>query len=187
MEKVKIRFLVICAVFAFVSVSCSKSDDLDNNPNKITRVQDGKGKVFLENGTFVDANLNYTQEQLVNALNSYEWEREYSFYYDNNWISDKKEIDCLPTKIHTNGIIEDAYVTPDDIWTFSISGKKITANLKVNVWSSAGPTSKTFTVISLDMSNNSGRIVMDEKINNDVEGFNTSSLYARMVWKAIIP
>lgn len=177
----------IFALFTIMCVSCSKSDDVENKQSMSARVQDGKGKVFLENGTLVDANLNYTQEQLANALNSYEWEREYCFYYDNNWISDKKEIDCLPTKIHTDGIIEDAYFTPSDIWTFSISGKKITANLKVNVWSSAGPTSKTFTVISLDMSNNSGRIVMDEKKNNEVEGFNTSSLYARMVWKAIIP
>lgn len=186
MEKVKIRFLVICAVFAFMSVSCSKGDDLDNNPNKITRVQDGKGKVFLENGTLVDANINYTQEQLIDALSSYEWECEYGFYYDDNYISGKTDINYLPTKIHKDGTFENP-LTPQNTWTISVSGKKLTATMNFNAISSSYYPPRTYTIISLDLSNNSGRIVMDYKRPDDVSGFDPNSLYIRMVWKAIIP
>ena len=186
MEKVKIRFLVICAVFAFMSVSCSKGDDLDNNTNKITRVQDGKGKVFLENGILVDANLNYTQEELIEALKKYEWVQEYCFYYDDKYISEKTEIKYLPTEIHTDGTLKSS-LTPYYPWSISVSGKKITATMIENVISSAYYPPQIYTVISLDLSKDSGRIVMDEKRNNDISGFDSNSLYVRMVWKAIIP
>ena len=188
MEKVKIRFLVICAVFAFVSVSCSKSDDLDNNPNKITRVQDGNGKVFLEEGKLVDANLNYTQEQLVNALNSYEWEREYCFYYDNHKVSEKTDIHGLPTKIHKDGTLDNLLNTIFDEWTYSVSGKQVIAERKYNYASSySGILTRTYTVIAIDLSKNSGRIIMEEKREDEIPEFDLNSLYARMVYKAIIP
>ena len=186
MEKVKIRFLVICALFAFMSVSCSKGDDIENKQTMASRVQDGKGKVFLENGTLVDANINYTQEQLIDALSRYEWECEYSFYYDNHNISSRTEINYLPTIIYTDGTLKSS-LTPYYPWSFSVSGKKMTTVMIENVISSAAYPPMIYTVISLDLSNNSGRMVMDYKTPAEVTGFDSNSLYARMVWKAIIP
>lgn len=180
----KIVFFIL--LVAFMSVSCSKGDDIENKQTMASRVQDGKGKVFLESGTLVDANLNYTQEELIEALKKYEWVCEYSFYYDDNYISGKTDIKYLPTKIHTDGTLENN-LTPNNTWTISVSGKKLTATMNFNVYSSSMYPPETFTVMSLDMSNNSGRIVMDEKMDMDVSGFDSNSLYARMVWKAIIP
>jgi hypothetical protein len=37
------------------------------------------------------------------------------------------------------------------------------------------------------MSQNTGRIVMDQKLPYEVKGYDAASLYARMVWKAVIP
>ena len=41
----------------------------------------------------------------------------------------------------------------------------------------------SYTIVSLDITDDGGRIVMDYKEVYDVDGFRTSSLYARMVWK----
>ena len=155
-----------------MAVSCGDSKDEPVTPDEITRVQDGNGKVFLENGTLVNANLDYTQAELIDALNKYDWEREYSFYYDNHKISPKTEIDAMPRIIHPDGTIE-------------FAGKQITAIYQAPAWSSSWYPDVVLTVVSLDMTETSGRIVMDRKIfREDLEGFSSASLYVRMVWKA---
>ena len=79
----KITLILMLLAAGLLAVSCGH-DDEPVDPNEITRVQDGNGKVFLESGLLVEANLNYTQNDLINALATYEWERDYCFYYDNN-------------------------------------------------------------------------------------------------------
>lgn len=176
----------VFALFTIMCVSCSKSEDIENDSTKVARVHDGKGKVFLENGTLVDANLNYTQEELIDALSKYEWERDYSFYYDDNWISGKTEINYLPIEIHTDGTLKSS-LTPYYPWSLSVSGKKMTTAMIYNPVSSAAYPPMVYTVISLDLSNNSGRMVMDYKTPTEVSGFDSNSLYVRMVFKAVIP
>lgn len=171
-----------------MSVSCSKNDDIENKQTMASRVQDGKGKVFLENGVLVDANLNYTQEELIEALGSYEWECEYGFYYDDNYISGKTDINYLPTKIHKDGTLDNLLNTIFDEWTYSVSGKQVIAERKYNYASSySGILTRTYTVIAIDLSKNSGRIIMEEKREDEIPEFDLNSLYARMVYKAIIP
>jgi hypothetical protein len=167
----------------FILISCGHDEPVD--PNEITRVQDGNGKVFLENGTLVDANLDYTQAELEQALQQYDWEREYSFYYDNRKISPKMEINAMPRIIHPDGTIEfDFSIEDARVRLYTISGKQITAIQNAPSWSSSMYPPVVLTVVSLDMTETSGRIVMDRKIDMELDGYSTSSLYVRMVWKA---
>ena len=164
-------------------ISCGRDEPV--GADEITRVQDGNGKVFLENGLLVDANLDYTQAELEEALKSYEWEREYSFYYDNHTISSKTEIGGMPVAIHGNGTIEfDFDIEDARVRTYTVSGKKITAIMQAPVWSSASYPPVTLIVVSLDMADDSVRIVMDRKIDMELDGYSSSSLYVRMVWRA---
>ena len=164
-------------------ISCGRDEPV--GADEITRVQDGNGKVFLENGLLVDANLDYTQAELEEALKSYEWEREYSFYYDNHTISSKTEIGGMPVAIHGNGTIEfDFDIEDARVRTYTVSGKKITAIMQAPVWSSASYPPVTLIVVSLDMTDDSARIVMDRKIDMELDGYSSSSLYVRMVWRA---
>lgn len=180
----KIVLLALSLVFILAACGNDEPDD----PNKLTRVQDGNGKVFLEKGKLVDANLDYTQDQLIEALNRYEWQREYSFYYDNKTISGKDEMAWLPIKMHTDSTIEyDTDIDAAKFWDMSISGKRITATMRYNPTSSSYYPPVNYTVVALDLTPNAGRIVMDCKWTHDVDGFNASTLYIRMVWKAIIP
>ena len=81
----KLALILMMLAAGLMAVSCGH--DEPDDPNAVTRVQDGNGKVFLENGLLVEANLNYTQNDLINALTTYEWERDYCFYYDNKTIT----------------------------------------------------------------------------------------------------
>lgn len=180
----KLTLILMLLATGLMAVSCGHSDE-PVDPNEITRVQDGNGKVFLENGTLVDANLDYTQAELIDALNKYDWEREYSFYYDNRKISPKMEIDAMPRIIHPDGTIEfDFPIEEGRLRLYTVSGKQITAIYQAPAWSSSWYSPVVLTVVSLDMTETSGRIVMDRKIDMELDGYSTSSLYVRMVWKA---
>ena len=182
----KITLILMLLATGLMAVSCGDSKDEPVSPDEITRVQDGNGKVFLENGTLVNANLDYTQAELIDALNKYDWEREYSFYYDNHKISPKTEIDAMPRIIHPDGTIEfDFPIEEGRLRLYTVSGKQITAIYQAPAWSSSWYPDVVLTVVSLDMTETSGRIVMDRKIfREDLEGFSSASLYVRMVWKA---
>ena len=85
--EINILCLLLCS---FLISSCGGDDKNDEiGDDVITRVQDGNGKVFLENGELVDATLDFTQQDLENAISSYEWERAYGFYYDNHKIGQR--------------------------------------------------------------------------------------------------
>lgn len=178
----KLTLILMLLAAGLMAISCGHDEP---DPNEITRVQDGNGKVFLENGTLVDANLDYTQAELIDALNKYDWEREYSFYYDNHKISPKMEINAMPRIIHPDGTIEfDFSIEDARVRLYTVSGKQITAIQNAPSWSSSMYSPVVLTVVSLDMTENSGRIVMDRKIDMELDGYSTSSLYVRMVWKA---
>ena len=100
----KLTLILMLLATGLMAVSCGH--DEPDDPNAVTRVQDGNGKVFLENGLLVEANLNYTQNDLINALATYEWERDYCFYYDNKTISNKTDISAMPILMHTDMTIE---------------------------------------------------------------------------------
>ena len=53
----KLTLIMMMLAAGLMAVSCGDSKDEPVTPDEITRVQDGNGKVFLENGTLVNANL----------------------------------------------------------------------------------------------------------------------------------
>ena len=64
MKKISLYLLMILATGMFTSCG-------DDEP-EITRVQDGNGKVFLETGTLVDANLNFSEAVSTMTIKQYQ-------------------------------------------------------------------------------------------------------------------
>ena len=149
-----------------------------------TRAMDGNGKAFLEGGVLVDANLNFTQSQLQQALNNHEWETDYSFYYDNNTIASNKSNNGFILLFHTNRTVESSmFPSSSRIRDVAVSGKQIIITHEESPYSSATSFPLVITVVSLDMNDNGGRIIMDMKDFAELEGFDTSSLHLRMVMR----
>jgi hypothetical protein len=95
------------------------------------------------------------------------------------------EINAMPRIIHPDGtIVLDFSIEDARVRLYTVSGKQITAIQNAPSWSSSMYSPVVLTVVSLDMTENSGRIVMDRKIDMELDGYSTSSLYVRMVWKA---
>ena len=179
----KLTLILMLLAAGLMAVSCGH--DEPDDPNAVTRVQDGNGKVFLENGLLVEANLNYTQNDLINALATYEWERDYCFYYDNKTISNKTDISAMPILMHTDMTIEfDFPIESARLRDMSVSGKQITVSMRHDPISGSYYPDETLTVVALDLTQSYGRIVMDRKLSWDVDGYLTNSRYVRMVWKA---
>ena len=173
--------LMLLAAISMMMVACDKNDE----PERMaTRVLDGNGKVFLEGGVLVDANLDFTQSQLEQALNSHEWETDYSFYYDNNIISPSKADNGFVLSFYTNKTVECPMFTQHTrVRDVSVSGKQIIITHEEPFYSSLYIPTIVFNVVSLDMNYNGGRIIMDMKDNGELEGFDANSLHLRMVLK----
>ena len=77
------KYLLISVAVSMLSVlllACGDRDEPEPvKPDEITRVQDGNGKVFLENGVLVNANIDYTSAELSKALTEHEWYFDYGF------------------------------------------------------------------------------------------------------------
>lgn len=171
--------LMLLAAITMMMVACGKNDE---PVYRNTRDLDGNGKAFLEGGVLVDANLNFTQAQLEQALDNYEWETDYSFYYDNNTISSSKDNTGFVLSFHTNRTVECPIFTQRSrVRDVAITGKQITITHEEPYYSSLYIPPITFTVVSLDMSDNGGRIIMDMKDFAELDGFDINSLHLRMV------
>lgn len=183
MKKICLYFLVL----AFVLVSCGNEEpgERDHDRDLVTRPQDGNGKAFLENGKYVEANLNFTEAQLRDALSKYDWERDYCFYYDNTKVYDKSNIGGLPLKMTMNGqMLYDYFSYGDLIKTdIKIKGKLLITEHNPDILSSFYLCSSTYIVVALDISDNSGRIIMDCAANTSEQ----STQMVRMIWHAVIP
>lgn len=179
----KLSLLLLSMVL--ILVACG-NDEPEDPTNKMTRPQDGNGKVFLENGTLVDATLDFTSDQLKEALSKYEWEREYSFNYDNTKVTGRIAASGMPLKI-TNGMMSFAWqgagadnLTYKDI---AIKGKYIIATQHHDITSSVYLPASTYLVVALDLTDQNGRIVMDYVPGESEK----ASMRVRMVWHAIFP
>lgn len=178
--------IILSLLFTLLMCCSCGGNDKNDEPGDdvITRVQDGNGKAFLESGVLVDANLNFTQAQLEQALDNYEWETDYSFYYDNNIISSNKANTDFEISFHTNRTAEcPLFPSNSRIRDVAVEGKHIMITHKEPVYSSLYIPSIVFTVVSLDMNNDGGRIIMDMKDFAELEGFDINSLHLRMVLK----
>lgn len=183
MKKICLWFLVL--VFVLVSCGNDEPGERDHDRGLVTRPQDGNGKAFLENGKHVDANLNFTEAQLRDALSKYDWERDYCFYYDNTKVYDKSNIGGLPLKMTSNGQMLYDFLSYGDLikTDINIKGKLLITEHNPDILSSFYLCSSTYIVVALDVSDNSGRIIMDCAPNTSEQ----TTKMVRMVWHAVIP
>lgn len=179
------KLSLILLSLIFVMVSCG-SDDSEGQ-NEVTRPQDSEGKVFLEYGKLVDATTNFTQAQLQEALDKYDWEQDYSFYYDNKMVKGRENIAALPLKIQDGRM---AFFWNDDgpyqydYKDITVKGKLLIATHNPDPSSSHFMLTTSYRVIALDLDSKSGRIVMDCVQSKE------SAIYpcdVRMVWHAVMP
>ena len=174
----KISIYLVSFMAAMLLISCG-----DDEP-EITRVQDGNGKVFLETGTLVDANLNFSEAELEEALKTYQWEREYSFYYDNYTVSNRYEIKGLPIFMHPDGTIE-----YDDASSakYTATDKFILVSNEVQVGVNNYSYYDMLKVVSLDLTEDAGRMVIDRIVPMGYgKSDYSNTTYTRMVWKAVM-
>ena len=181
-RKKQFIFVVLGTLFLFSSCGSDNKKSDEPDVDVITRVKDGNGKAFLEGGVLVNANLDYTQSQLEQALDNYEWETDYSFYYDNHTISSNKANSGFNLLIHTNRTVEcPLFPESSRIRNLTVAGKQIMISHEEPAWSSSLSFPYIFTVVSLDMNDNGGRIIIDMRDFADLEGFDNNSLYTRMI------
>ena len=173
-------------------VSCGNDEPNYNKKTEITRPKDGNGKVFVESGKLIDSNMNFTKEQLTDAMDNYEWELEYAIYYDNNTVSGRLQIiNALPIKIHIDKDKKMEYLytydgyTRTDFREVTIKEKLLIAEQPQHSTAGSIYFADEFIVVSLDLSEESGRMIMDYKLNREVKGYDTNSLYTRMVWNMV--
>ena len=175
-------YYILIAILLVSITSCVDDKNKDEPDDVITRVQDGNGKVFLEGGAIVDANLDYTQAQLEQALDNYEWETDYSFYYDNKTISSNKANNGFVLLFHTNRTVEcPLFPSSSRVRDVAVSGKQLMITNDEPSYSSTSSLPLIFTVVSLDLTDDGGRIIMDMKDQVDLEGFDINSIYLRMI------
>lgn len=189
MKKVIFLFTVIAT--AIIAVSCGHSDEPDPvKPDEITRVKDGNGKVFLENGVLVDANIDYTSAELCKALTEHEWYFDYGFYYDNSHVSPKKEFGGYwPTNIHVDGTIEYSKFPRQEgkIRDFSINGKELISTPRTEIHSGFAIPVEKYVIIALDLSDDgSSRMILDRQLSAaPIDGYDVHSSFARLIWHTI--
>lgn len=178
------KLSLILLSLAFVLVSCGNVEPDD--PTRVTRPQDGNGKVFLENGTLVDATLDFTSEQLKAALSQYEWKQEYCFYYNNTEVKSRSDIGGMPLKIFTDGTMAFKWVVEGHsqflFKDITQKGKLLIATHNPDPMSSAFLPATSYIVVALDVDDEVQRIVMDNVPNKDDEN---SAQRVRMVWYAV--
>jgi len=176
MKKISLYLLMILATGMLTSCG-------DDEP-EITRVQDGNGKVFLETGTLVEANLNFSEAELKQALKTYKWEREYSFYYDNQTISNRYEVKGLPTIMRPDGTIE---FDDESTAKYTVLDKHILVTNEVQAGVNNYSYYDKLDVVSLDLTEGAGRMIIDRIAPT---GYGKSdyanTTYTRMVWRAVM-
>lgn len=186
MNKLFISFVLLS--FSVALMACGGNDEpILEKTDEITRVQDGNGKVFLENGVLVAANIDFTAAELNEALTEHEWYFDYRFIYDNHKVSPKMDLsNNYPTNIHVDGTIEyrNFQVEEGKIRDYSIKGKEMTVIARHNVYSSLYIPNSTFVIIALDMINGEGRMIMDKPLSAEpIEGYDANSTYVRSIWR----
>lgn len=182
----RLLFLMMLLAAGLMAVSCGHDEP---EPN-VSRVQDGNGKAFIENGVLVDANTDFSSSQLSKALSEHEWVRVSGFYYDNNHVSNVFELPGAVLFIHKNGTVEyDAKYMVDYAlvrnYTIDRNIFTIIAN-ETPWWSGSIYYDEVYTVISVDTNDDFGRIIMDRKVEywpiDGLDNYDPNSLYQRFVW-----
>ncbi len=166
-------------VIGVIAVSCDHDE-----PDYYS--QEATGETFIENGVLVEANTDFSQEMLTYALSKHEWKSVSFFFYDSEHVSNNVTLPGAPLYIHRDGTVEynSALGPYASIRQYTISGKEMTVSMKDNPWwSNALYPDVVYTVVSVDLKKNSGRIIMDREVSGFVDGpYYGDTLNQRSVW-----
>lgn len=184
MRTYRLLLIAVLACFAMAFVSCGDDDPSGGGDDgKITRVQDGDGKAFLEGGKLVDANLKYTRELRDSAFAHYDWTSEYAICYDNKRISGKikdTENYTFPDSIGSDFTMRFNGWIGGYKYSYEIEGRKLLAKM-ISMWhyDFIDVNTHIIKVVAIDINGDKGRIIVDEK--HDIKGFSSASSYVRVV------
>ena len=172
--------ILLLLVIGLMAVSCDHDE-----PDYYS--QEASGETFIENGVLVDANTDFSLELLTYALSKHEWKRVSIFFYDKEHVSDNVSLPGAPLYIHRDGTVEysEDLGPYASIRQYTVIGNKLTVSMKDNPWwSNALYPDVVYTVVSVDLKKNSGRIIMDREVSDAVDGldYDVNSLYLRSVW-----
>lgn len=181
MKKIELLFMLLLAVI--IASSCGGNDEPKPvKPDEITRVQDGNGKIFLENGLLVEANTAFSEVMMNQALAETSWKRAYGFLYDNHHVSGVIEysnrfipLELLPDKI--------AKFSDNATRPYSVSGRTI--SFTANPLSSTFFPINSYTIVSIDYTESLKRMVTDVLAADIVlipEGYDPKTTTIRIVW-----
>ena len=175
----KLVVIVLLLAAGLMAVCCGHDE-----PEFYT--QEATGETFIENGVLVKANTDFSPDMLTYALSKHEWKRVSIFYYDNEeHVSDKVTIPGAPLYIHKNGTVEYISSIGDGarIRQYIINGKQLTVTMKDSPWwSDAYYFDELYTVVSVDLKKNSGRIIMDRELSGSIDGLDFDPTHERLVW-----
>ena len=179
----KLTLILMLLATGLMAVSCGHSDEPEpEKPDEITRVQDGNGKIFLENGLLVEANTTFNESLMNQALAETNWKRSYSFLYDNHHVSGIIEynnrfmpFELLPDK--------KAKFSDNTTRPYSMSGRTI--SFTANPSSSTSFPSNPYTIVAIDYTESMKRIVTDVWAAGIVkipDGYDMKTTTIRTVW-----
>ncbi len=188
MRTYRLLLIAVVACCAMAFVSCGDDDPSGGDDGKITRVQDGDGKAFLEGGKLVDANLKYTRELRDSAFSHYDWTFEYAICYDSKRISQKIDVSDnqsytrWPININADNTMVLSLMSMYE-YRYEISGRKLIATLIEYEWQSYIDSPHTFKVVAIDLysKKKTGRLIVDVKCVSAIKGFSLASTYERVV------
>lgn len=171
--------ILLLLVIGLIAVSCDHDE-----PDYYS--QEASGETFIENGVLVDANTDFSQEMLTYALGEHEWKRVSVFFYDKEHVSDKVSLPGAPLYIHRDGTIEysEDLGPYASIRQYTLNENVLTVSMKDNPWwSNALYSGQLYTIVSVDLKKNSGRIIMDRDVSGFVDGpYYGDTLNQRSVW-----
>ena len=171
--------ILLMLVIGVIAVSCDHDE-----PDYYS--QEATGETFIENGVLVEANTDFSQEMLTYALSKHEWKSVSFFFYDSEHVSNNVTLPGAPLYIHRDGTVEynSALGPYASIRQYTISGTEMTVSMKDNPWwSNALYPDVVYTVVSVDLKKNSGRIIMDREVSGFVDGpYYGDTLNQRSVW-----
>ncbi len=183
----KLSYILFLSIIA-ICTSCGNDEPDHIKPDEITRSEDGNGKVFIENGKLVEGNIDYSAADLKNALDHYDWQREYCIYYDNKYVSGRVDALYMPSTFFSTGhkfvYLKNAS-GQREIRTVESKNKLLLASVDFDPTSSSYYITDEFIVVALDFNGENGRMVLDYKLHRDVTGYDINSSYVRMVWKMV--
>ena len=174
----KLTMILLFVAAGLMAVSCGHDE-----PEFYS--QEATGETFIENGVLVKANTDFSLDILAYALSKHEWKRVSIFYYDDEHVSDKVTIPGAPLYIHKNGTVEYISSIGDGagIRQYIINGKQLTVTMKDSPWwSDAYYFDEVYTVVSVDLKKNSGRIIMDRELSGSIDALDFDATHERSVW-----